>query len=708
MAALGSVRVWQALTCLGVLAAFLAGLRMSHFELNPRAISARAKVANLPDAPRAQIELAPAAPAEDRLLARLARAETGNEECDLLDHLPASEDEAVTYAITDVLARTRFESVRACAAEALAKEPTLPAQSWLVDLATDANVNVRRPALEALTKRAEAAQSAVAEAAHSEDEDVREDAVAALLEAKQSSAFSLAIALLREAERPETLASLVQALGKSGDARALPVLSSLVSNADHDTHLDAIAALGSLGERRATSLLESLLVLGSRDEFSAAAEAIAAIDPALAAQALAAAEHSARAERRELALSSLVSLKLTGAKDALASALHDDDGELRKTALALIGSEPDPAFEPELVSLIGDSEPGVSRLAVRALARLHTPTALATLERLDADGNDQEYVAAELERSAPTEEERRERRIRNLEHGLTGSVATLARDAAPEAQAAVLRHFSRDPSDNAELSRVLVVAPASLVDQLAAQIDPANIDQRVALVAGLSERADPRFVDRLRAALRDDDVRVQRVALQGLAKLGDAEAQTRLNEDANSSDPSDRQAAVSLLDELGAHDSAPLLERLAMDADTDVATPALTALGQLDPARAGELLLERYRTESPGVQSALIAVASNLDARTARPILDLALKNADEAVVQAALNVLSAEQGPETAESLLEVARDATRGEGPRTAAADALVALGGPLATQNRSLLDSLRTPPGDIISVSCGTTSW
>lgn len=710
MAALGSVRVWQALTLVGAIAAVCARRHPSPIEPAKLGVAASVTRAKPAAAPSVRVDWAPAVPAEDRLLARLARAETGSEECDVLSLIPASENEAATYAITDVLERTRFASVRACAAEALVKQPTAPAQSWLIDLATDDDPNVHRPALAALCGREDAARSTVAEAAHSEHETVRENAVIALLEAKDRSAFSAATELLADAERLETLSALVEALGKSHDARARPVLENLVAHADPDTHIAAIAALGELGEKKAAPLLESLLVLGSRNEFDAAAQALVALDPELGARQLELAEHSPRAERRQLAFSLFVSSKLEGADEALANALRDDDVDLRRTALAQIASKPDAALEPDLIRLAGDSDLRIRRMATRALARLHTPNALAALEKLDDGSPDAAYVAAEIERAAPTEAERRALRIRHLEQGRSGalSLGELARDPDPAAQEAVLRHFSGGPREADELMRVLSVAPASTVEDLARTIDPADAQQRFALVESLSERADPRFADRLRAAMHDDDERVQRAALQGLAKLGDSAAQSWFSASTNSPDSSERQDAVNQLSQLTSREAAPLLTAFSADADPGVATTALTALAQLEPARAAELARQRFQQASPDAQVSFVEMASNLEPRLARPLLDLALKNPDDSVAQAAVSALSFQQGPESAARLLELLRNESRGSDLRTAAADALLTLGGPLVAQNRALLESLRSPPGEVASISCGSSTW
>src|SRR5262245_21322258 len=71
----------------------------------------------------------PTEPTPNWLLARLDLAETGSELCELLGQLKPTGELATTYAITRVLDRTHFRSVRACAANALAAQPTDVAES---------------------------------------------------------------------------------------------------------------------------------------------------------------------------------------------------------------------------------------------------------------------------------------------------------------------------------------------------------------------------------------------------------------------------------------------------------------------------------------------------------------------------------------------------------------------------------------------------
>jgi len=660
---------------------------------------AAAKVAA---APRVEATVLADLPSEDRTLARLAVAETASDECDLLGNIAPSEAEAATFAITDVLERTRFESVRACATEALAKQPTAPARSWLVDLATDPDPNVHRPALVALAQRDEAARIIVLEAAHSENADIAENAVVAAIATQEAAGFAAAGSLLQTAERPDMLSALVQALGSTRDPRALPLLSDLVGRADRDTHLAAIAALGELGEKKAEPLLESLLATGSTEELEAAARALAALDPERAAARLAPALHSQSAERRTLALSVMISSKLAGAELALSNALHGNDPALARTALSELGAKPDPALEPDIAPLLGDADSGVRNLALRALARMHTPRALADLGRWSDDPALGPRIATELERSAASEDERRARRIRNLERGQGGSLLALARDPDAAAQTAVFQHFSGATRDPAELAEVFEYAPADTVKRLSAQLDPQNDAERLALVSGLAERADPAFADPLRAATHDSDVSVQRAALNGLVRLGDDEAQRRFFELSRSSDTNDRSLAANSLATLDRRDAEPLLETLINDADPQVALRARNSLVQLDPTRAAEVALEQGQGAP---NSAQVTATSGLGPEEARKILDLALASADDEVAQAAVSALVERQGVTSAMRLLELARDETRSESVRTAAADGVIALGGPLVAQNRHLLDSLRTPESDeVVVLSCG----
>ena len=687
-----SVRFWQAWALAGVIASALAGTRLVSSPPPPAAPPPLAPIsAKAQSTPRIEVELAPAAPVGDRLLARLAAARTATEECELLQLLPRAEDPAVTYAITDVLERTRFRSVRACATAALSAEPTPPAQSWLIDLADDPDPEVHRSALEALAARGDSSALAVViEAAHSDDLDIRASAVIALLDAHHGEAFSAAVELLNSADQRETLAALVDALGKSQDPRALTVLTTLIAHADTETHLHAISALGELKQKKAEPLLTSLLEVGSDEEYRAAAKALTEVAPESAVATLQSALHSANGERREAALSALASSKLPGVAPILTDALRGDDLPLARDALRQLALEPDASLEPEITALVARDESQLQRSAIHALARLGTASATATLARLaDSDGVG-EWVRSELDRLPGTPEEIRARHIQNLAHGAVRTLSALARDPSEPAQSAVLGYFSKDDSNIRQLQNVVAIAPSSTVQQLVERAG-SSPQQKQALINGLVARGDPAFAQVLRAAARDENEDIRRSAVRGLVQLGDDESSELLQTAARSTDAGERGFAAELLGARTGADGLLLLEALATDPDAGVATAALGQLQSSAPELAATLAKRAYQAASAADRPTLLSSLSGLRGGLAMPLYELALQDTDESVVLSGVQSLGQLQGPASAGRLLAVASDASRSEDVRRSAAQALRALGGPLVRANRTLLDTL-----------------
>jgi HEAT repeat protein len=699
-----SLRFWQAWALVGALATAISGARLAHLPRASTPPAPRASIpAKVPSAPRVEVELAPSAPAQDRLLAQLQRAETAAEECELLGQVPSSEDPDATYAITEVLERTSFRSVRACAAEALGREPTPPAQSWLIDLIEDPDPNVNKSALEALVAHGDSsAQAAVIEATRSDDSDTRVNAVIALLAAGHAEAFSAAVQLLGQVDDHDTLLALADALGSSHDSRALPVLSTLVRDADFETHVHAISALGELGDAKAAPLLSTLLEVGSAEEFQAAAQALAKLSPKTILGQLQTLVHSPNADRRDDAMSAIAQLDLPGVLPILAQALRGDEVPLIQSALQRLSQTPEASLEPEITALLDRGDESIHRFAIHALARLETPSARSTLQKLADSETLGPWVRDELGRAPAASDEARAQRIRNVAEGSTSALHALARDPSAAAQDAVFGYFSGSGEHSRQLEEIVDLAPMNTVQRLVQLESSAGLAERQALTQGLAEREDPKFVEALRAAMHDEDNEVRHRALRGLVELGDTEALEALTRLVTATDVSERGFAAQLL---GAHpDPSALsqLETLASDRETEVLTAALGSLQTSSPELAARLAQRAFQAASSQDKPALLSTLGDLPSALKLPLFDLALQDSEEEVVLTAVQSLG--EGPGSAERLLRLVTDADRSQTVRATAAEALRALGGPLAQGNRALLDSL-APAEPAEAYTCST---
>jgi HEAT repeat protein len=474
------------------------------------------------------------------------------------------------------------------------------------------------------------------------------------------------------------------------------VLTALVASADTDTHLRAISALGDLGQEKAEGLLSSLLEVGSDDEYQAAAKALAQLSPETTLAKLRVALRSTNDQRRTTALSAILGSQLPGVTPLLVEALHGDDVALVREAVQYLARKPDAALEPDLTALLDSDDRQIQRSVLRALSRLHTPSALETLKKLADSDTLGTFARNELDRLPGAPEEIRARRIREVEHGGTTGLAALAADTSVAAQAAVLSYFSGSDADISELPHVVQRASPSTVEQLVRSVTTAGPTKERALIAGLVLRGDPRFVDVLRTAAREsphdtDDEATRTLALRGLVQLGDGETTPLLEDLAKANEPSARALAAELLGQRPDADALPLLEALAADPDASVVSAALSQLETRAPDRAVTLARRAYDAAAADDRPSLLSSLGSFRSGLAMPLYDLALRDEDENVVVNGLRMLGGTQSPESAARLLAVAADGNRSQDVRAEAARALRGLGGPLVRANGALLDQL-----------------
>ncbi len=618
-------------------------------------------------------------PTEDRLLARLAKAETGPERCSLCEQLPSTEDPSVTYAIAAVLEHAHLGSVRACAAEALTKQPTAEARSWLIELSDDPQPEVHSAALAALAAAADdAALSVVLEATHSDNQEIRLSAVMALLGARRAEGFAAAAAVLPSIEDRDTLLTLVDALGDAHDARALPVFLALLEGGERESHLHAIRALGRLGSALAVPVLEPLLESSSIDEFDAAAEALSVLAPNTVLPLLRRQLETGDGAHQRLALSAILSSKSPEVSALAHEQLRSGDSVRARVVLQHLTRSPDPSFEPDLTQLAEGAPSTLQRAALRVLRRLDSPSARASADRIQGKLDD-----------------RTPRR----------SLQELAGDPSQAAQAELLRSLDDSEAVSGNLASVIQLAPVSTIERVIARAAGLGLENRRALIDGLAQRGEPRFAPALRAALGESDSAMRTSALRGLASLGDLDVGQDVTRLTRASDAGDRSLAVELLSMRTDDGATRDIAALAGDSDMEVVCSALRALDLRSPELVLGLATRAFRAGSSDERQSLLGNLNSLPQSVLRPLNELALAEGDDNVAIAALQTLSTLEGPESAQRLLAVANDGNRSSDVRSAAAQGLRHLGGPLARSNRTLLDTL-SPADDPGAYTCEVT--
>ena len=273
-----------------------------------------------------------------------------------------------------------------------------------------------------------------------EDEDVRMDAVEALGRLGDTRAEVVLCGHFAGADSGEERVAVLEALGRLGGARARDLLLNVATGRDEgwdgfqedgwDSYWDAqfvcVEALGRLGDRRAVPVINELLKDESGQELSGAAlKALSRLgEPGLEAL-IALLGHAATPVRRKAA-ALLASRGGAETREALVAALVDGDAGVRAAALAALsqaaaplpwetaaplladgsalvrgeavrflprstGRVPEQAWAP----LLNDPEPEVRREVVAALSVLAGPGAMPHLLAA-ADDPDQEVVCAAI------------------------------------------------------------------------------------------------------------------------------------------------------------------------------------------------------------------------------------------------------------------------------------------------------------------------
>jgi HEAT repeat protein len=604
----------------------------------------------LPQGSRAR-SIGPAAAAQadsplDELLTRLASAQADSQICGALAELPASEDARITYAITAVLDKTRRRPVRVCATEALIRQPSVEAQSFLMDLGEDPEPTVGGEALKALATREGSPRLTVVEAAHGEDFQVRLNAALALAAAGRPEAFDIIVSLLPLCDDSQAVAELVDALAALHDERGLSLLARLAADGEGDVHLHALQALGELGVPRGAALLEPYLGVASTQEFRMAARALSKLDPA-----------------RTVSL--------------LARVLRGDN-------------------------------PRRAKLAEHILSRLDVPEArevIAELARSEARHAEGPPEGAAAEHALSMDEQRQQllSTLRAGDGDVRGSVLALATDRDARAQAGVVKYFDTSPPEPQLLFRVLVEAPsatATLLGQRFLRVEEPTLRRTVA--TAFADRKDPAFTGALREALNDADVSVREQALLGLAALGAEGVSERVAELSHSPATEERTLAVQTLAARTDPEAIRALQTLATDAETEVALAAVTALQEAQPAAAIDAARTLFERADPETRQSLLTTLSALGARVL-PLCDLAVRSGDEASRLTAINLLSDLPGTRAAARLLELTTDQRQALEVRKGAAMALEARGGALARANSALLASLHDEPPAATPTRC-----
>jgi HEAT repeat protein len=405
--------------------------------------------------------------------------------------------------------------------------------------------------------------------------------------------------------------SAVEALGRIGDAEAVPGLLEALHDADADVRWAAAAALERIGDAAAVpGLLEAL--------------------------------HDADADVRWAAAAALERIGDAAAVPGLLAALRDANAGVRRAAAEMLGQIGDATAVPGLLHALGDADERVREAAAAALGQIGAPAVPGLLAALrDADA-DVRWAAAE-------------------------ALGEIGDAAVVPGLLAALR--DADWRVRWAAARALGLIGALAVPGLLAALGDANADVREAATEALGEIGDAAAVPGLLAALGDTNADVREAAAAALGKIGDAAAVPGLLAALRDADADVREAAAWALRKIGDAAAVPGLLAALRDADADVREAAAWALGEIGDAAAVPGLLAALGDVEARVRRAAAEALEQIG-DAAVPGLLAALGDADERVREAAAAALG-QIGAPAVPGLLAALRDADWNA--RRAAAEAL-----------------------------------
>jgi HEAT repeat protein len=454
--------------------------------------------------------------------------------------------------------------------------------------------------------------------------------------------------------------SAVEALGRIGDAEAVPGLLEALHDADADVRWAAAAALERIGDAAAVPGLLEALHDADADVRWAAAAALERIGDAAAVPGLLAALRDANAGVRRAAAEMLGQIGDAAAVPGLLHALRDAEARVRKAAAKALGQIGDATAVPGLLHALGDTAWLVRAAAAEALGRIGAPAVPGLLQALgDADADVRRAAAAlgEIGDAAAVP-------------GLLAALGDADEDVR-EAAAAALGQ----------------IGDAAAVPGLLAALRDAYGWVRWAAAKALGEIGAP-AVPGLLAALGDADADVRRAAAWALGQIGDATAVPGLLHALGDANADVRKEAARALGQIGDAAVALGLLQALRDADADTCRMVARALGQIGDKAAVPGLLRALRDARVGVRAAAAAALGQIGDVAAVPGLLQALRDADADTCRMVARALGQIGDKVAVPGLLRALCDAR--VGVRVAAAEALGQIGDAAAVPG--LLAALR----------------
>ena len=596
-----------------------------------------------------------------RWLERLDARRSDGARCLVLNQLAAHA--AVGDAAIGVLAKytraTYPTRVRACALSSLGFAVSPVAVGTLLELARAIEGPLREALVRALASREEtSARAGLVALARDPGSPLRDLAAIALAQVGAPEAVSVLEELLQD---PGPRASrLILALGETGDPKALGVLQHLLDRHGSMFAEDISSALGELSTPESTRALLSLLQKGVVDE-DVIYRALAKSGDASAQQALLAAAESGKGS----ALATLSSLEGPQVQAWMLRALDSGDSARLQAAASYFSGHADEAAIASLSKLLRSDRPEHAQAALQALGNIGGRAACAALEELAGRPGPLQGMALGSLAQQPEAAERARALALSLldqDEAPTNALGILAKDASPEAHAALLRAARGGETQSRRaiwlLSKRSDPETVSVLSDIARS--PSS-PRRLSALSALAEGGSPQAVDVMRDALRSDDPAVRQQAVAHYGSLDAPDVEQALVHASRDSEAEVATTALEGLAELATPAAVDQLARVASDPAGSVAHSALMSLAQAAPERTTAVVDTLLQVKGSGGLQAALGAVSALPSEVGERVLSRALGSADGEMLGQALNYLQ-EGGAESSpfvDALDRIAHDA-------------------------------------------------
>ncbi|HPC33446.1 MAG TPA: HEAT repeat domain-containing protein [Syntrophales bacterium] len=443
----------------------------------------------------------------------------------------------------------------------------------------------------------------------------------------------------------DTRKAAIIALGRIGDARAVPALTRILTD-DDELVVFAAGALAKIGDRQAFDALIGLLGHPNATVRQAAVGALNSIGHPEMGERMATLLADPDPLIREAAVRIAGYFGYDNCRELLIARTADADENVRRTAVEHLPYLDDPRVPDILHRLVRDASPRIRAAAVRALTQLDDPeTRPALLSALDDPDPWVRYFAA-------------------------GAVGRPGNDAALPALSRLLRG---DPAGHVRIAAAKALGEidgAETVTLLSSFIDSPERDLALAALAALGRSDHPDARARLLKTLRHPDPARREVAVRSLGRHCDVTVADTLQWTAAADGEEEvGRAAVEVLGKAATPEAVTaLLGLLREPARREAAIAALAGMGDEQLA----WMADAFSRSGPETRPAIIEVLVRMKRPGATALIVSALDDGEAKVRMAAVQAL-ARLGSRRAERRLSLMASADPDPDVRRAARQAL-----------------------------------